>query len=489
MKLGLNIHGNNVDRKALADLLAVTRPLLTLVLDSLEVAQDVKRALPEGAVVFREFEGDKALHTTYDARQWVRAHHHQSTGGIFLNLQNEPPFDRAVSTWTHEAMQEALLTKTPLCVGNWSVGKPGGVEDWRIMYDVVKLAGERPDLFMIGLHEYAGGVITSGLYGGYPDNAGVEPGKPGGMNLIQPDNWPVDTSKITCFHMGRFKFLRQFCAANGLKMPRVAITEWGFDDTSDIKPWLDRLRQTHPYLNIRSWRSCINQWREWYGALGWNAERALFEQLAWADRRIYADPAIVGMAIFCYGHSSKDWEPFDIANAPEFLALWRAATKEKVVYPVLPIITSQFSKAYVQVKLTGTKVPLYSPFPRADLDPVGYLVDGDEIGIEPTVKHDGFVVVKKNNIVAWANSSMFNVVAEKPSPPDAPKMTTLQISVTLPEQTTEAFVDAVSAFRSAILDMDDKKAVTSLKNACMAFFGLLEAIPETFREFSIKEIA
>ncbi len=222
-------------------------------------------------------------------------------------MLNEPPFNKEVVEWLTELLRLAAPRGIPLIVGNWAVGNPAP-EQWAMAREMLQLLDQHRHLFILGLHEYAGGVITSGLIGGNP-------------TFIQPQTWPQDVKQIARFHMGRFKFLMDYCDSVGIRCPRIILTEHGFDDTSDIKAWEETLKKTSPYMNIRGWKTLRGQWQDWFGGLGWSPERAYFEQLAWADRTIYQNSPVEAQCIFCWGHSSKDWEQFDVSDAFEFQRL------------------------------------------------------------------------------------------------------------------------------------------------------------------------
>lgn len=319
-RISLNIHGLNVkNRQRLLDHLQVLQPPAVLVLDNLDLAREIKGLLPGTTVIFREYgsRGDGDLHLQSDPKAWLDGHAHQAKDGIVLHVLNEPPFNTEVMEWLTEMLRLAAPRGIPLIVGNWAVGNPQP-EQWPMARDLLQLLDQYRNLFILGLHEYAGGVITSGLVGGNP-------------TMIQPGSWPQDVSSITRFHMGRFKFLMNYCDSVSIRHPRIILTEHGFDDTSDIKAWEETLKKTAPYLNIRGWKTLRNQWQDWFGGLGWSAERAYFEQLAWADRTIYRNSPVEAQCIFCWGHSSQDWEQFDVAEAPEFQRLLEEYARTGVV--------------------------------------------------------------------------------------------------------------------------------------------------------------
>lgn len=336
-KIGINVHGANVQNKGrLMERLSAIRPPVVLVLDSLGLAQDIKTKLPDTTVIFREYEHDKKIHLDFNPVTWLDNHASQAAGGIVIHVGNEMQFDKAVLDWLLNVCKRAVEKNVTVCVGNWAVGNPQP-DDWAMAKDLLVFASANRKHVIVGLHEYAGGVITSGLYGGYPDNAGKPPGTPGGLNLIQPDSWPPDISTITCYHMARYKFLLTYCKKMGIPAPRIVITEAGFDDTSDIKSWEETLKKTPPYLNITGYKSLRNQWDVWFGELGWSAERSYASQMIYSDRVYYDDDAVEGRCIFCYAHSSTRWEAWDTEDATEFWDLIIKYAQEAVPVSTLPL--------------------------------------------------------------------------------------------------------------------------------------------------------
>jgi hypothetical protein len=226
---------------------------------------------------------------------------------------------------------------------------------------MLELLDQHRDLFVLGLHEYAAGVITSGLVGGAPDD-------PRHPNFVPVEKWPHDVGPLTMFHCGRFHFLLDYCRKVGLRPPRIILTEHGFDDVSDIKPWLNGLRVRGPYMNIRGWKSLQDQWSDWYGGRGWSAQRAMFEQLAWADRTIYRPTPVEAQCIFCWGHTSAEWEQFDVAEAKEFHSLLETYAQQQPVESPQPTGFAPVREPAVPITPVGV-APVGQP--ATSLTPVG----------------------------------------------------------------------------------------------------------------------
>jgi hypothetical protein len=407
-KISYNIHAQMVkDSNRLKQHLAKVQPSVALVMDGLGLAKEIKTMLPNTLVVHRNWgitQGDDDVHKRVSPEDWLNLRAKESEGGFYLNTTNEPGFNDECINWHIDLMQRAAKRGVRLVVGNFAVGTPGP-DDWGQAKQMLQLLDQYRDLFVLGLHEYACGVITSGLYGGAPNNAGVQIGATGGKDLVPKDKWPQDVSGITLWHCGRFKFLMNYCQKNGIKPPRIILTEHGMDDVSDIKPWADKLTKSPPYLNIRGWKSLRTQWNQWFNPSGWSAERAYFEQLAWADRVIYGNSPVEGQCIFSWGHSSDQWEQFDIAEASEFQSLLETYAQQgasQATFAPTPIVTTPIAVPSFSAQAV-TAAPTQSATaatPAATIQPVSPVTQpaasaNGQNTITLTLSDDDFQVISK----------------------------------------------------------------------------------------------
>lgn len=332
-KISYNVHAQQVkDPARLKNHLMKLQPSAVLVLDGLGLAQEIKAALPNTLVIHRNYgitNGDEDLHKRLSPQAWLDLRGKEADGGVGLYLENEPGFSKEMLDWTALVMQLCIPRGIKLAVGNWAVGTPDPDHDWPLAKQVLQLASDHRDLFVIGLHEYAAGVFTSGITGGAPDGT-IESGAIVHQNYIPRDAWPQSVDGLTLFHCGRFRFLVAYCQKMGLKPPRIILTEHGLDDVSDIEWWLRRLKVNQGYLNVRGWKTLQSQLGDWYRALGWSAQRAYFEMVKWADQTIYKDTMVEGQLLYCWAHSSQDWEQFDLAEADEFQSLLEAYAQQGV---------------------------------------------------------------------------------------------------------------------------------------------------------------
>lgn len=343
------------------------QPAALFVMDALGLAREVKAALPNTMVIHRNWGvtgGDDNVFAKVSPQQWLDLRSAEAQGGIALHTSCEPGWGQDVIDWHVKLMELAAPRGIPLVIGNWAVGTPQP-DQWPMARRMLELLDQHRDLFVLGLHEYAAGVITSGLVGGAPDDSRHP-------NFVPVENWPNDVSKLTLFHCGRFHFLVNYCQSIGLKPPRIILTEHGFDDVSDIKPWLNGLRVRNPYLNIRGWKSLQDQWSDWYGGRGWSAQRAMFEQLAWADRTIYQHSPVEAQCIFCWGHTSNEWEQFDIAEASEFHSLLEAYAQQQPAPSIQPIgvVAPVGQPASPNIQPIGVVAPVGQPA-SSNIQPVG----------------------------------------------------------------------------------------------------------------------
>jgi hypothetical protein len=426
-RLSYNIHGQNiVDKDRLFSHLVTLNPAAVVCMDEPGLAREIKDHLPNATVIFR-WNGDGGDGNIYQRMMpapWLAMMMDKLQGDrrIMLYTNNESGLPRRLIAWLTELVQLANEIDVSLCMLNTATGNPQP-DDWEMAKPVLELLAVNRQ-HVLGLHEYAGGVITSGLFGGYPDNAGVEPGKPGGLNLIPRGNWPDDVSKVTRYHVGRFKFLLDYCDKEKIKHPRIIITEHGFDDTSDIKPWLDKLRKTPPFQNIRGWKSLSHQWLVWWPE--WSAQQAYFEQLRWANETIYKGSPVEAQLMFCYGNSGG-WEGFQVDDANELQSLLvqdaQATPEPPVLYPTLP---TPLDARWQQFALTGQDNYYIRPAPSTlDVDLTTKIRAGELFSYIPDVEYvnEGVTWIQVKNSagnVGWASKEVLTVIPGLPPPVDPP---------------------------------------------------------------------
>jgi hypothetical protein len=270
-----------------------------------EIAQQFKARFPRCVVIVRDYP-DEEIWLKETPTQWLDKRQHLAANGVYLYTSNEPGLSDELVKWHVELMELCVNRNVHLVVLNFSVGYPSPEQLFRCKR-IFELAALYRNLFVIGLHEYAGGVITSGLIGGTPDQV-IDKVKP---NFIPVENWPMNASNITRFHMGRYKFVLDYCSKNNIPKPRIIITEWGFDFLGDIGNWLNNLVKTHPYVSINGWRTLVNQWLRWFPQ--WeDAQDALYFQAKWAETVLYTD---VEALLFFAWSDDDNWPAFDLSKA------------------------------------------------------------------------------------------------------------------------------------------------------------------------------
>jgi len=318
--IGDNLHAAKMSDTEKSDYLELIRrnqPTLVVVMDSFEFAKDIQDASPNTITVMRDYMGaggDDDLCNKMSPEQWLIEQRGKGDKRLYRYTCNESGWNQAVIAWHIALIKLNAVSASPLrlCILNLGVGQPRP-EEWALGKELLQLASQHKDWCLIGLHEYASGIITSGFIGGAPDD-------PRHTNYIPVENWPTpaQAKSITMWHCGRYKFLNLYCTSQGIPLPRIAITEFGFDHLGDIEAWLNSLHQTPPYTSIRGWKSLKEQWAIWFSSRGWSHERAYIEQLQYAAKTIYEGSNVVGMAVFCAYLTNNDWEQFDISTAGEF---------------------------------------------------------------------------------------------------------------------------------------------------------------------------
>lgn len=264
---------------------------------------------PKTLITIRNWpDTDQHLRMTPD--QWIHNYFAQSFGGRFIiGASNECEWTPAFLAWTLELCQKvvALQGTMRICIINLNSGH-NTPNEWMQAKEILKLACDNPDIIYIGLHEYAGGIITSGFVGGNPNGTVYENGTfkkhPALTDLTNPSNWPEydQLQETTRWHMGRFKFLEDYCKQQFGKVPSVILSEFGFDYLGDIAPWLDTLpRDT---LHVDGWQTLMKYWKTIWPNL--STADAMKLQYAYIDENIYQGSCVKVKYIYTYG-PNPDW--------------------------------------------------------------------------------------------------------------------------------------------------------------------------------------
>lgn len=307
-RISININGDapSLDLNRLLAFVSRLRPGWIVIKNNLDLALALATQYPSMQVVYRQWPDDDR-----PVRQSPATYITEMAGkvggrpNVWLYTNNESGFSPAVFSWLRDVIGLAGSHGLKVVVGNFSVGTPE-LNDWSRpdVLDFLHTCSDKRDRVVIGLHEYAIGVITSGFVGGAPDD-------PRHTNYIPVANWGADARTLTKWHCGRFNFLVQTCEAKGIPVPRLLITEHGFDDVSDLKAWAQTLPRDG---DIKGWTTLGKAWHGWYPQ--WSHEQAYAEQLLYADRAIYQRTAVEGQCIFCWADSGG-WSTLDIQNAGE----------------------------------------------------------------------------------------------------------------------------------------------------------------------------
>lgn len=281
-------------------------------------AAEFAATFPNCATILRHWPDDK-IHKQETPAAWLNRVSNGVPESIYLYTTNEVGWSSELIKWHTDLVKLAITRKRRLCILNMGAGQPQP-DDWKAAKELITLCSQHRDLIIIGLHQYAGGVITSGLIGGDPTH-------------IQLETWPsvAETRGMTRWHVGRQKFLYDQCKEWGIAPPRVMITEGGFDFLGDIGTWLNKLEFTPPNTSINGWHTLIKQWRKWWPK--WDAETAYAMQMTWAADTLWND--VEAVLLFGYGDSGG-WSAYDVSKAETFLTLLAAHNPAPPVDPPTP---------------------------------------------------------------------------------------------------------------------------------------------------------
>lgn len=284
--------------------------------DQQEQARELKRKYPAAHVVIRGWP-DQDNHIKFTPQEWVeRVATDLGRGGLIVQTSNEAGWDANLLRW-HEQLLEFLIANPEIQIKIGLLGSSVGVpkpEEWAMAKRLFELAAHpslKGRVFLI-LHEYFAAVVTSGQIGGYPDNAGAQPGSAEvGRNLIPFNSWMSDLTGITQFHMGRYHFYLKWCEEWGLEPLPIIMGEVGADYLGDLATWLHALPRKNYNESVNGWLTLIEAWEKWYNA---NHLHVYQRMLEYADEVIYKNPHVVGLIVFAYGQ--RTWLNY-LVNKPD----------------------------------------------------------------------------------------------------------------------------------------------------------------------------
>jgi len=469
-------------------------PRAMVVLNDSVLAIDIKDKLPDCEVVNRsknarpgEDDDGESLVNDHTPAEWLDRMDAKLKGDkrIMLYAGNEMPLNARVVKWLCDLIRAANEQGWKLCVLNLATGNPTGQDiagAWAVAKPLLELLAVHRQ-HVLGLHQYFGGVVTSGLHGGYPDNAGVAPGQPGGVNLIPRAAWPTDVRDVTCFHLGRHKFLMQYCDSAKISYPRIFVTEYGADETSDIKDWLSKLKVVAGYPGIRGWRTLIDQWGIWYR--GVDPEEIYADMLIYGDKTFYTGSPVEAEMIFQLGNDT-DWKGFNVWGANRLFARLVAharAAQETPMYPTLPLPYADWRHAYASVQTGADYANLRARPVVDDTPPIARIFTGDEVWFIPDVRYEEFIAVRKNGLIGWASDSVLAFLDIKPAPDDEEPDTT-----PLEPSPDEIALQQEIAARTKIAEAYNSIS-TELRRLAIAEADLIEVLKSRKESIRLRRVA
>lgn len=264
------------------------QPTTLLFLGDPGFARDIKRRLPNCAVVYRHYRPDDAgLVKTMTPQQAYDEFAPYAAGGLILNILNEPsgyvPQDNPrwlfqLADWCADVMRLFDRDAIPIVVPNWGTGHPDDAR-FNELETLWQAFAEMPRHYY-GLHEY----------------------------------WSWRGIELGNGRVGRYLWWVDYMQHRGHPLPRVIVTEWGIDSALDGTP-------QRGYKDSRTGK--------------------LYAQESIEAIKVYILEVVVGTNTFAYGNTGRqyfadDWTTFDMSADKDYQETLEGHAMQNVIVDVNP---------------------------------------------------------------------------------------------------------------------------------------------------------
>lgn len=251
-----------------------------VVINNVEVAHALQARYPSAHILLRLMpqgrENDDNIHrvmTPFQFIDWYAGVIKDKRIIIYANNEPHPETDAeetALIQWLVDVGREAINRGFRIGLGNFSIGTPHETKIYKYRTLLEFLSANKGRAFL-DLHEY----------------------------MLQ--DWQAHGQ----WHVGRFNFWLDYCAANNIPEPDILVTEFGYD-------YIDMNGQRHgaPIHEV------IRQFKE----ANYSGEGSAARRIVDAYKTHYAKAdAIKGVCIFTWGADTDRWLPYDVSVLREFL--------------------------------------------------------------------------------------------------------------------------------------------------------------------------
>lgn len=277
-----------------------------LFMNNLGFAIRLKQLCPNTIVMHRAYsvlEGDEWFYRS--PQNMINQWNLEGSKEIVRYTTNEPSYGAGnIAQFINnqvELMRLARLNGITLVVGNFAVGNFRAEDINNGSYDSFLRAINQYNHYL-GLHEYTTVALPFGV-GQWNVNRLLD------RTQVQVASWPL-ASAIPVrlwsgelppyWHLRRGDWFLLRADYLGIQRPKIILTEFGWDNLSDVKQYIEPLRNQFGidkyFRDMRGVNTYVNVWR-WYWP-NWSFATAACEQLKWANR-IYP-PDYIGFNLFTW---------------------------------------------------------------------------------------------------------------------------------------------------------------------------------------------
>lgn len=340
------------DKRRFEQHVSITKPASLTIINNAPYAVYLKQnVIPQSEVYIRniDIDGDGNDFDQYTPETYFNKYAPLTGGVCGLQFCNEPAFNPDTAQRMLPFFQEAVKRQIKVSGPGIAVGNtPPSPDGWSYYHDFLDYVCHHPFYITLDMHEYFGGLPTSGMITRETRGGDVLYFS---RELKKPEQWqPKTIADFTnTYHVGRCQHAFTYARSKGWDAPVIDISEFGADFVRDndlIETWLRGLPSIGA-PNVEGYKTLQEYWRREFPQ--WTLQQSFYEMLSWLWTHILKPIGVRSTRLFVWNDGSR-WKNFNVSNDSALL-LW-------------------FETFSIGSNIPTTPIPTPTPLPTPPIPPV-----------------------------------------------------------------------------------------------------------------------